>query len=36
MTIPEFDAFLLEMKGNKQHVLILDFTSQLSGEGAYD
>ena len=25
MTIQEFDNFLLEMKGNGQHVLLLDF-----------
>ena len=31
----EFDNFLNEMKSNNQFVIILDFISQLSGEGAF-
>ena len=36
MTLAEFDTFLGEMKVNGQHVILLDFQSALSGEGAFD
>ena len=31
MTVPELDNFLTEARGNGQHVVILDWTSRLSG-----
>ena len=34
MTVPELDNFLAEARGNGQHVVILDWKSKLSGEGA--
>ena len=35
MSILEFENFLTEMKGNNQFVIILDFQSKLSGDGAF-
>ena len=36
MTLAEFDTFLAEMKTNGQHVILLDFLSQLGGGGVLD
>ena len=35
MTMEQFDSFLVEMQSNGQYVLLMDFKSRLSGNGAY-